>query len=89
MPVNDAVTDSITQVNTKVLGDTPAMGMGNLQVSTSHALSNSAHNATLQSQQSQLVQNAATVQGINALLSLGAAIKGRVVDEILTPTSRG
>ncbi len=31
--VNEQVTDSITQVNTKVLGDAPAMAMGNFYTS--------------------------------------------------------
>ena len=29
MPVNEQITDSVTQVNTKVVGETPAMAMGN------------------------------------------------------------
>jgi len=33
--VNEAITDSVTQVNTKVLGDTPATAMGNLMMTTS------------------------------------------------------
>ena len=37
--VNPQITDSVTQVNTKVVGETPAMAMGNLLISTSHALS--------------------------------------------------
>ena len=40
MPVNEAITDSVTQVNTKVVGETPAMAMGNLLMATSQALSN-------------------------------------------------
>ena len=34
MPVNEAITDSVTQVNTKVVGETPAMAMGNLLMAT-------------------------------------------------------
>ncbi|CAH7338954.1 conserved hypothetical protein [Vibrio chagasii] len=84
MPVNDAVTDSLTQVNTKVLGDVPAMATGNLFVATSQALANSAHNMTNTVQQNQLVGNATTVQGVNALFSKGAAIIARTSDQILT-----
>ena len=51
MPVNEQITDSVTQVNTKVVGETPAMAMGNLMLSTSQALSNAAHNATAAQQQ--------------------------------------
>lgn len=38
MPVNEQITDSVTQVNTKVVGETPAMAMGNLLMPTSQAL---------------------------------------------------
>lgn len=31
--VNAQITDSVTQVNTKVVGETPAMAMGNLLIS--------------------------------------------------------
>lgn len=46
MPVNEQVTDSVTQVNTKVVGETPAMAMGNMLMSTSQALGTAAHNGT-------------------------------------------
>ncbi|WP_394239853.1 RebB family R body protein [Vibrio astriarenae] len=84
MPVSDAITDSITQVNTKVLGDVPAMAQGNLLTATSQALSNAAHNMTNTVQQNQMVASATTVQGVNALFSKGAAIVARTSDEILT-----
>ena len=53
------------------------MAMGNLLMSTSHALSNSAHNATTAQQQGQITMQAATVQGINSLMSVGSAVIGR------------
>ena len=81
--VNEQITDSVTQVNTKVLGDTPAMAMGNLMTSTAHALSNAAHNATSAQQQGQIMMHAATVQGVNALMSVGSAVIGRAGDEII------
>jgi hypothetical protein len=81
--VNEQITDSVTQVNTKVLGDTPAMAMGNLMTSTAHALSNAAHNATSAQQQGQIMMHAATVQGVNALMSIGSAVIGRTGEEII------
>ena len=81
--VNAQITDSVTQVNTKVVGETPAMAMGNLLMSTSHALSNSAHNATTAQQQGQITMQAATVQGINSLMSVGSAVIGRTSEEII------
>ncbi|WP_114785347.1 RebB family R body protein [Vibrio tetraodonis] len=81
--VNPQITDSVTQVNTKVVGETPAMAMGNLLVSTSHALSTGAHNATSAQQQGQVTMQAATVQGINSLMSVCSAAIGRTGEEII------
>ncbi len=36
--VNDQITDSVTQANVKVLGDSPAMALGNLYQATAQAL---------------------------------------------------
>lgn len=83
MPVNEQVTDSITQVNTKVVGETPAMAMGNLLMSTSQALSNAAHNATAAQQQAQITMQAATVQGVNSLMSIGSSVIGRSAEGII------
>lgn len=81
--VNAQITDSTTQVNTKVVGETPAIAMGNLMMSTSHALSNGVHNATSAQQQGQVTMQAATVQGINSLMSVGSAVVGRTSEEII------
>lgn len=83
MPVNEQITDSVTQVNTKVVGETPAMAMGNLLMSTSQALSNAAHNATVAQQQANITMQAATVQGVNSLMSTGSAVIGRSAEEII------
>lgn len=74
--INSQITDSITQANTKVLGDAPAMGMGNLYIATSQALSNAAHNATSNQQQTTLTSQAANVQGVSTLYSLDIASTG-------------
>ena len=74
--VNNQITDSVTQVNTKVLGDPPAMAMGNLFVATSQALSNAAHNATNNQQQSYVTMQASTTQGVATLFSIDTASTG-------------
>jgi len=81
--VNEQVTDSVTQVNTKVVGETPAMAMGNLLMSTSQALGNAAHNATAAQQQAQITMQAATVQGVNSLMSIGSSVVGRSAEGII------
>lgn len=81
--VNSQITDSVSQVNTKVLGDAPAIAMGNLFVATSQALSNAAHNATNNQQQSYVTMQASTTQGVSTLLSVDTASAGVATTEIL------
>lgn len=66
--VNDQVVDSLTEVSTEVLGDAPAIAMGNLYVATSQALAHAAHNATLAQEQMYIAAQAATTAGVNLLL---------------------
>jgi hypothetical protein len=80
--VNSEITDSITQVNTKVLGDTPAIAMGNFFIATSQALSNAAHNATNNQQQSYVTMQASTTQGVSTLLSVDTASTGMATERI-------
>jgi hypothetical protein len=82
MSVNPQITDSITQANTKVLGDAPAIAMGNLYQATAQALANAAHNATVSQQQSYITSQAATVQGVVALYSLDTASEGVATGKI-------
>jgi hypothetical protein len=80
--VNSQITDSVTQANTKVLGDAPAVAMGNLFVATSQALSNAAHNATNNQQQSYVTMQAVTTQGVATLLTLDTAATGEATAKI-------
>jgi hypothetical protein len=52
--VDNQITDSVTQANTKVLGDAPTIALGNLYQATAQALANAANNATNGQQQSQV-----------------------------------
>lgn len=81
--VDSSVTDSVTQVNTKVLGDTPASAMGNLMLTTSQSLSVSGQNVATGQQQANVMHQAATVQGINALMNTGNAVTGTVTGNII------
>jgi hypothetical protein len=75
MPL-DMITDSITQANTKVLGDAPAVATGNLFIATSQALSNAAHNATGNQQNSYVTMLAATSQGVSTMLAMDTGSAG-------------
>lgn len=81
--VNEKITDSITQVNTKVLADAPAMAMGSLYTAMGQALSNSGSNATAAQQQAAITMQAATVQGVNSLGAIGSAVLGSAAEEIV------
>ncbi|KAF1060532.1 RebB family R body protein [Burkholderia gladioli] len=81
--VNTQITDAVTQADTEVLGDAPAMAMGNLFVATAQALSNAAHNATSAQQQQNITAQAATVMGVATLYSIDTAASGEATAHIL------
>ncbi len=80
--VNDQITDSVTQANTKVLGDAPAIAMGNLFQATAQALANAAHNATSSQQQTNITAQAATTMGVTTLYSIDTASTGIATQKI-------
>jgi hypothetical protein len=81
--VNSQITDSVSQVNTSVLGDAPAVALGNLYVATGQALSNAAHNATNAQQQSYSTMQAATTQSVATMLSVDTASDGAATARVL------
>ena len=81
--VNQSITDSVTQVNTSTLGMAPATAMGNLMLATSQSLAAAAMNLTTGQQQANVMWQAATVQGINALMNTGNAVTGTVSGQII------
>ena len=78
MSDHSQIADSITKVNTKVLGDAPANAMGNLFQATSQALANAAHNATSAQQQGNITMQASTAQGVMTLYNIDTASSGPV-----------
>lgn len=80
--VNSQITDSVTQANVQVIGDSPAMALGNLYQSTSQALGNAAHNASTQQSQANVTSQAATTTGVGALLCIGSAVVGEATGNI-------
>ncbi len=67
-PVNGQITDAVTQANVKVLGDAPAMAMGNLFQATAQALAIAALNATAQQQNAATLSQAMTTRCIQTLI---------------------
>jgi hypothetical protein len=81
--VNNQITDSVTQANVKVLGDAPAVALGNLYQATAQALANAAHNATTAQQQNNVTAQATTVMGVATLYSIDTASTGIATKTIL------
>lgn len=71
--VNDQTTDSVTQSNVEVLGQAPAVAMGNLYQAVAQALGNAAHNATSAQLQAYVTAQAATTAGVAMLFGLEPA----------------
>ena len=68
--VNDQITDSVTQGNVKVLGDSPALSLSNLYHIVSQSLGLAAQNAVFAQQQGNMIHQATTTQGVNLLYSI-------------------
>lgn len=83
--VNSQITDSVTQANTKVLGDAPAMAMGSLYQATAQALANAAHNASNSQQQTNITAQAATTSGVTTLYSIDTASDAVGTQNIYAP----
>jgi hypothetical protein len=74
--VNPQITDSVTQANTKVVGDAPSIAIGSLYQQTAQALANAAHNATTAQQQNYATLQASTTQGVMTIYSIDEETTG-------------
>ncbi|PIB94751.1 RebB family R body protein [Caulobacter sp. FWC2] len=87
--VNSQITDAVSQAGTNVLGNAPAVAMGNLYQATAQALALAAHNATNSQQQAYVTAQAATTMGVATLYSIDTASSGHATAAILTGRVRG
>ena len=69
-PVNSQITDAVTQANVKVIADSPALSLSNLYQMVSQSLGLSAQNAVMAQQQSNIIHQASTTQGVNLIYSV-------------------
>jgi hypothetical protein len=74
--VNSQITDDTVNpqiTDAQASSDSSAVAMGNLYVATAQALANAAHNATNNQQQSYVIMQASTTQGVAMLLTIDTA----------------
>lgn len=81
--VNDTITDAVTQANVKVLGDAPAVAMGNLYQATAQALANAARNAASVREPTFNTAQDATTMGVATLYALDTAADTDSIDALL------
>lgn len=67
--VNSQITDAVTQANVKVVGEAPAIAMGNVYQTAAHSLGLMFENAVNAQAQQNILAQAATTQGIMLLYS--------------------
>ena len=78
--VNDQITDSVTQSNVSVVGESPAVALSALYQVSAQALGLMLQNAVTAQQQANVTAQAATTQSVMQLYSLG-----RAPESVLSP----
>ena len=84
--LNSQITDAVTQANVKTLGDAPAMAISNLYQIISQSLGLSAQNAVMAQQQSNIIHQASTTQGVNLIYAVDTAAVADATDKIIVAT---
>lgn len=69
--VNSMITDAVTQTNVLVVGTAPAVAMASLYQTLANSVAMASINAVYAQQQGNMAHQAATLEGIAVLLSIG------------------
>jgi len=85
--VNDQITDAVTQANIKVLGESPAIAMGNLYQAMAHSTGILFQNAVSAQNQQNILAQAATTQGVMQIYSIDTVADAISITKILNPGS--
>ena len=80
--LNSQITDAVTQANVKTLGDSPALSLSNLYQIISQSLGLSSQNAVMAQQQSNIIHQASTTQGLNLIYAVDTAAVGDAAEKI-------
>ncbi|CAI8762214.1 MULTISPECIES: RebB family R body protein [unclassified Chryseobacterium] len=85
MPVNEQITDAVTQSNVKVVAESPAMAIANVYQTAAHSTGIMFENAVSAQNQQNVVTQAATTQGIAQIYSLDTIADAVSMAKILNP----
>ncbi len=83
--VNEQITDAVTQSNVKVVGESPAMALGNVYQTAAHSTGIMFENAVNTQNQQNLVTQAATTQGVTQIYSNDTIAYAISIAKILNP----
>ncbi|UTX50885.1 RebB family R body protein [Chryseobacterium sp. MA9] len=85
MPVNEQITDAVTQSNVKVVAESPAVALSNVYQTAAHSTGIMFENAVSTQNQQNIVNQAATTQGIAQIYSLDTIADAVSMAKILNP----
>jgi hypothetical protein len=85
MPVNEQITDAVTQSNVKVVAESPAMALANVYQSAAHSTGIMFENAVNAQNQQNILGQAATTQGILQIYSLDTVADAVSIAKVLNP----
>jgi len=85
MPVNEQITDAVTQSNVKVVAESPAMALANVYQTAAHSTGIMFENAMTNQNQHNIVTQAATTQGISQIYSKDTIADAISIVKILKP----
>ncbi len=80
--ITDSIVDAIPQANVKVLGESPAVVMGQIYQAAAHAVSVRAENALEEQQQALTEAQAATVSAVALLYAVDTAATSVATEKI-------
>ncbi|ASK30001.1 MULTISPECIES: RebB family R body protein [Chryseobacterium] len=85
--VNSQITDAVTQSNVKVVGEAPAMALGNVYQTAAHSTGIMFENAVNTQNQQNILGQAATTQGVMQIYSLDTVADAISIARMLNPNS--
>ena len=83
--VNEQITDAVTQSNVKVVGEAPAMALGNVYQTAAHSTGIMFENAVNIQNQQNILTHAATTQGVSQIYSVDTISDALSIAKMLNP----
>ena len=81
--VNNQITDAVTQSNVKVVGEAPAIALGNVYQTAAHSTGIMFENAVNNQNQQNILGQAATTQGVMQIYSIDTVSDAIAISKIL------